>query len=143
MARNTIPIIPFRDVLLVAIQIELSDSVALALKDDVTRAIERHAARGLIIDLTGVDLLDSYISRVIRDLALMARLMGVSTVLSGMQAAVAMTMVEMGMDWKDIPTAMDLGSALDFLEAQRAADVAAGAMVVDDVDEDDDGIIAG
>ncbi|MBW2262030.1 MAG: STAS domain-containing protein [Deltaproteobacteria bacterium] len=101
--------------LIVSIQIALSDQLVMQLRDDITAEIERTSARGLVIDVSGIDVMDSYISRAIRDISLIARLMGVRTVISGMDALIAMTLVEMGMDLKEVHTHLNLESALDLL----------------------------
>jgi rsbT antagonist protein RsbS len=110
-----IPIIKLRDVLIVSIQVALSDRVVMQLKDDVTNRIEHTQARGLVIDVSGIDIMDSYISRTVRDIGLVARLMGVQTVISGLDPMIAMTLVEMGLELKGVKTALDLESALELL----------------------------
>jgi rsbT antagonist protein RsbS len=110
-----IPIIKLRDVLIVSIQVSLSDAVVMQLKDDITNKIEHSQARGLVIDVSGIDIMDSYISRTIRDIGLVARLMGVRTVISGLDPMIAMTLVEMGLELKGVQTALDLESALELL----------------------------
>jgi len=110
-----IPIIKLRDILIVSIQVALSDRVVTQLKDDITGRIERTQARGLVIDVSGIDIMDSYISRTIRDIGLVARLMGVQTVISGLDPMIAMTLVEMGLELKGVRTALDLEAALGLL----------------------------
>lgn len=111
-----IPIIKLHSNLIVSIQIALSDDLVLQLKDDITEAIDRTGARGLIIDVSGIDVMDSYISRALRDISLIARLMGVRTVISGMDPMIAMTLVEMGMDLRGVSTQLNLEAALDVLD---------------------------
>ena len=115
-----IPIIKLYDNLIVSIQVSLSDQLVMQLKEDVTDQIELTGAKGLIVDVSGIDVMDSYISRAIRDIGLMAQLMGVSTVISGMDPMIAMTLVEMGLDLKGVYSALNLESALELLERQRA-----------------------
>jgi len=115
-----IPIISLYGNLIVSIQVSLTDRLVEQLKSDVGTRIEEQGAEGLIIDLSGVDLLDSYLSRAIRDVALIARLMGVPTVLCGMDPAMAITLVEMGMDMMGVDTALNLEAALEQLQAQQA-----------------------
>ena len=91
METQRIPIVRLSGKLIVSIQTALSDTVVDRLQQDVAAACERGDARGLVVDLSGVDILDSYITRSIRDLAVMARLMGVETVVCGLRPAVAMT----------------------------------------------------
>src|SRR6185369_15163342 len=94
---HRIPLIRLFGNLIVPIQVSLSDSLVEQLRDDVTAAIEEGQVSGLIVDLSGVDMMDSYITRCIRDLALSARMMGVETVVCGMPRGVVITLVEMGL----------------------------------------------
>jgi rsbT antagonist protein RsbS len=110
-----IPLIRLYGNLIVSIQVSLTDSLVDTLSADVTRAIERGSISGLILDLSGVDLMDSYLTRCIRDLAITARLMGVSTVLCGLRRAVVVTLVEMGLDIPGVTTALNLERALEAL----------------------------
>jgi rsbT antagonist protein RsbS len=114
-----IPIIKLYDNLIVSIQVSLSDQLVIQLKEDVTDEIERTGARGLVVDVSGIDVMDSYISRAIRDIGLMAQLMGVHTVISGMDPMIAMTLVEMGLDLKGVYSALNLESALELMERKR------------------------
>jgi len=110
-----IPIIKLYENLIVSIQVALSDQLVMQIKDDITEEIERTGARGLVIDVSGIDVMDSYISRAIRDIGLMARLMGVRTVICGMDPMIAMTLVEMGLDLTGAQSALNLESALELL----------------------------
>jgi rsbT antagonist protein RsbS len=116
-----IPLIRLYGNLIVSIQVSLTDSMVDDLTADVTRAIERDPIQGLILDLSGVDLMDSYLTRCIRDLALTARLMGVTTILCGLRRAVVVTLVEMGLDIPGVTTALNLERALEAL-TRRAAE---------------------
>ncbi len=110
-----IPIIRLYGNMIVSIQTSLSDQVVKRLKEDVSGEIERTRPRGLIIDISGIDLMDSYISRAIRDICLIASIMGVKTVLSGMDKMIAITLVEMGMDMMSVRTALNLEEALEMI----------------------------
>lgn len=110
-----IPIIKLYDTVIVSIQVELSDHLVMQLKDDVSAAIERLGPRGLIIDVSGIDIMDSYISRMIRDIGQIAKLMGVDTVICGMDPNIAMTLVEMGMGFEGVATHMSMESAFEAL----------------------------
>ena len=110
-----IPIIKLYTSLIVSIQVSLSDQLVARLKQDITSEIDRTGALGLIIDVSGIDVMDSYISRSIRDIGLIAKLMGVRTVISGMDPMIAMTLVEMGMELTGVQTALNLESALEEL----------------------------
>jgi rsbT antagonist protein RsbS len=115
-----IPIIRLHGMLIVSIQTALSDMVVNQLKDDVTNEIQEVGARGLIIDVSGIDLMDSYISRAIRDIGLIARIMGVRAVICGLAPMIAVTLVEMGMDLKGVVGELNLDSALARLERDEA-----------------------
>jgi rsbT antagonist protein RsbS len=110
-----IPIINLYANLIVPIQGALGDKAMIQLTEDVTGRIEHEGARGLVIDVSGVELMDSFITRNIRDLALTARLMGVPTIVSGLQPAVAITLVEMGLEIHGLETALNLERALERL----------------------------
>ena len=123
-----IPIIKLYGNLVVPIQVALSDQLVARLKDDVSNEIEASSPWGLVIDVSGVDIMDSYITRTIRDIALIARLMGVRTVLSGMAPMIAMTLVEMGMELAGVATELNLELALERLRIEREeTGIAAGA----------------
>jgi rsbT antagonist protein RsbS len=117
-----IPIIKLYSNLIVSIQVALSDQLVSRLKQDITSEIDRTAARALIIDVSGIDVMDSYISRSIRDIGLIAKLMGVKTVISGMDPMIAMTLVEMGMELTGVQTALNLESALEELGCRLVMD---------------------
>lgn len=125
-----IPIIKLYGNLIVSIQVSLSDHLVMQLKDDITAAIDRTNCRGLIIDLSGIDLMDSYISRAIRDIGLVARLMGVDTVLSSMDPLIAMTLVEMDMDLAGVRSALNLESAIEMLVSQHEDDDGAAGVLI-------------
>jgi rsbT antagonist protein RsbS len=112
---NRIPIIKLYDNLIVSIQVALSDRLVMQIKDDITEEIDRTGAKGLIIDVSGIDVMDSYISRAIRDIGLIARLMGVRTVICGMDPMIAMTLVEMGLDLTGAQSALNLEAAIELL----------------------------
>jgi rsbT antagonist protein RsbS len=112
---HPIPLIRLFGNLIVPIQVSLSDSQVERLRDDVTLAIEQGRVSGLIVDLSGVDMMDSYITRCIRDLALSARLMGVDTVVCGIPRAVVITLVEMGLGIPGVASALNLDRALERL----------------------------
>lgn len=116
-----IPIIRLFGNLIVPIQVTLSDALVARLVSDVTGLIERQPVTGLIIDVSGVDLMDSHISRGIRDLAMMARLMGVDTVMCGLRPDVVTTLVEMGLDIPGVLSALNLERALELLLLRTVA----------------------
>src|SRR3954447_8557769 len=107
--------------LLVQLNPELTDSAVRHLRDLIGRTLEAQALRGVVLDLASVEAMDSYITRCIRDLALSARLMGVPTVVCGVQPAVADTLVDMGLSLGEVLTALDLDGALRLLRSRRPA----------------------
>ena len=123
-----IPIIKLYDSLIVSVQVSLSDRLVTQLKDDITHRIELTGTHSLIIDVSGVDIMDSYISRAIRDIGLIARLMGTQTVISGLDPMVAMTLVEMGMDLEGVRTALNLESALELTGHRLVTESTTGSL---------------
>jgi len=117
-----IPIIKLYDNLLVSVQVALSDQLVAQLKDDITLEIDRTDARGLVIDLSGIDVMDSYLSRSIRDIGLIAQLMGVNTVISGIEPMIAMTLVEMGLNLSGAESALNLEAAIEMLDRKKGTD---------------------
>ena len=120
-----IPIIKLYDTLIVTIQVELSDSLVNRLKDDIGNEIDRLGPRGLIIDVSGVEIIDSYISRAIRDIGLMSHLMGVEAVISGLDPNIAMTLTEMGMDLEGVKTYLHLEAAYEAIGRHAQASASA------------------
>lgn len=122
-----IPILRMGDFLLVSIQVEMHDNLALALQEDLTSAIERTGARGVLIDISALDMVDSFIGRIIGDTSSMSRLLDAQTVLVGMRPAVAITLVELGMSLTGVRTALTVERGMQMLrdglsEAQADAD---------------------
>ncbi len=122
-----IPIIKLHGKLIVSIQMALSDRLVMQLKDDITSRIERVKTTGLIIDVSGIDVMDSYISRALRDMGLIAKLMGVRTVISGLDPMIAMTLVEMGLDLKGVSSALNLETAIELLDRKPSKKRGKGA----------------
>jgi rsbT antagonist protein RsbS len=119
-----IPIISLYGNLIVPIQGAIGDKAMTQLSDDVARAIDGDAARGLIVDVSGIAVMDSFVTRNIRDLALTARLMGIPAILSGLQPAVAITLIEMGLDIHGLETTLNLERALERLLQLRSEEAA-------------------
>lgn len=110
-----IPIIKVGDTLLVSIQSDLQDQVATTMQNDLLSRIEQTSARGVIIDISVVDIVDSFLGRVLADTASMARLMNAVVVVVGIQPSVAITLIELGLELKQIPTALNVESGLRLL----------------------------
>lgn len=136
---GTIPIIRLYEDLIVVLQGRLTDRRVDQLKHEIPQAIDRHDARGVVINLAGVDVLDSYISRTIYDVAVGARMMGVETVVCGINGLMAMTLAEMGMGMGAVPTTLNLERALELLASKRAArEVASANDTATDLDDEMD-----
>ena len=103
-----IPILKMGEFLLVTIQIDMHDQLALQLQDDLTRAIEKKGAKGVLIDISALEMVDSFIGRMIADISGMARILDAKTVLVGMQPAVAITLVELGLSLPGVATALNV-----------------------------------
>src|SRR5580693_8669120 len=107
------------DVLLTTVHVELRDAIAEAFQADVLATIEKGAIRGLVIDISGLDMVDTYVARILAETGRMARLMGTETVLCGMRPEVAATLVRMGYPMDGVRAALDLDEGLAMLQALR------------------------
>lgn len=113
-----IPILKLYDYLLITIQVELDDQAAMDFQDDLLRKIHETGAKGAVIDLSSVDIIDSYIAKILGDVVNMANLQGTKVVLTGMQPAVAITLIDLGIKLKGVPTALDLEKGLQKLQQE-------------------------
>ena len=120
-----IPILKMGDLLLVSIQVDMHDQLALALQDDLTDKIAKTGAHGVLIDISAVEMVDSFIGRMIANIAGMARILDARTVLVGMQPAVAITLVELGLTLPGVRTALDVERGMALLRGvgRRASNV--------------------
>jgi rsbT antagonist protein RsbS len=121
---DRIPILQLGNCLLVSIQVDMHDRLALTLQDDLANMIVDRGARGVLIDISVLDMVDSFIGRILGNIAAIARLLDAQTVIVGMRPAVAITLVELGVTWEHIRSALnvELGMALlqtDHLVTQR------------------------
>ena len=107
-----IPILKVGRCLLVSIQIDMHDKLALALQDDLTQKLVETRARGVLIDISALDLVDSFIGRMLSNIAAMARVLDAQTVVVGMRPQVAITLVELGLTLTGIQTALDVDRGL-------------------------------
>jgi rsbT antagonist protein RsbS len=112
-----IPILKMQEFLLVTIQVDMHDNLALRLQDDLTERIVKTRARGVLIDISGLDIVDSFIGRMLGNIAAMSRVLDAATVVVGMQPAVAITLVELGLQLQGIHTALNIEQGMDFLRA--------------------------
>ena len=111
-SHGSIPILRIGSTLLASIQVELRDTVADAFQEDILETIGKTGATGLVIDITGLDMVDSYVARVLANTGRMATLMGTDTVVVGMRPAVAATLVRMGFRMEGVRTALDVDAGL-------------------------------
>ncbi|MFC4728996.1 STAS domain-containing protein [Coralloluteibacterium thermophilus] len=119
---DRIPILRMGDVLLVTIQVELHDDIALALQDDLAARISQTGARGVLIDISALELVDSFIGRTIATISGIAAIMDARTVVVGMQPAVAITLVELGLSLPNVLTALDVERGMRLLGITRSVD---------------------
>lgn len=110
-----IPILRMGDLLLVTIQVDMHDRLAMTLQDDLTRAIAENGSRGVLIDISSLEIVDSFIGRMLANVAAMARVLDAETVLVGMQPAVAITLVELGMLLPGVRTALNVETGMETL----------------------------
>ena len=111
-----IPILKMGRFLLVTIQVDMHDRLALTLQDDLTSQIVKHKARGVLIDISTLEMVDSFIGRMLGSIAAMARLLDAETVVVGMQPSVAITLVELGLSMQGIRTALDVEKGMTALK---------------------------
>ena len=111
-----VPILKQGDYLIASIQAELTDSQVLRFQDNLLRQVTEQRSRGIIIDVTAMDVVDSFASRSLRNISQAARLRGAETVIVGIQPEVAFAMVQLGLTLEDVHTALDLEEALHYLD---------------------------
>jgi rsbT antagonist protein RsbS len=112
---DRIPIIKMGEFLLVSIQVDMHDRLAMTLQDDLTTSVVKNRARGVLIDISSLEIVDSFIGRMLGNIAAMSRVLDAETVVVGMRPAVAITLVELGMSLPGVRTALTLERAMDML----------------------------
>lgn len=115
-----IPILKMGDFLLVTIQVDMHDRLAMTLQDDLTGAIVKHRAHGVLIDISSLEIVDSFIGRMLNNIAAMAHILDAETVVVGMQPAVAITLVELGLTLSNIRTALNVEKGMALLRKALA-----------------------
>jgi rsbT antagonist protein RsbS len=129
---DRIPILKMGPVLLVSIQVDMHDQLALTLQDDLTDRIVKTHARGVLIDISSLEVVDSFIGRMLGNIAAMSRVLDAETVVVGMRPAVAITLVELGMSLSGVRTALNVERAMEMLQAASANGHAATGEGTDD-----------
>lgn len=112
-----IPILQMGEFLLVTIQVDMHDRLALTLQEDLTEKIVKSGAKGVLIDISALEIVDSFIGRMLAGIAGMARILDAETVLVGMQPAVAITLVELGLSLRGIRTALNVDRGMHLLQS--------------------------
>jgi rsbT antagonist protein RsbS len=119
---DRIPILRMGDFLLVTIQVDMHDRLAMTLQDDLTSRIETTGAKGVLIDISALEMVDSFIGRMIANISGMSRILDARTVLVGMQPAVAITLVELGLSLEGVQTALDVDRGMRALRKALAGE---------------------
>lgn len=117
---DRIPILRVGNLLLVTIQVDMHDRLALTLQDDLTTMISNTGARGVLIDISALDVVDSFIGRMLANIAQMSRVLDAQTVVTGMRPAVAITLVELGMSLEGVRTALNVERGMELLRQSLA-----------------------
>jgi rsbT antagonist protein RsbS len=126
-----IPILKVGRVLVVPVQVDMDDQTVLGLQERILSELERTGARGVLIDISLLEMVDSFIGRMLSDIASMARIMDARTVVVGIQPAVAITLVELGLELRGVDTVLNVDEGIKLLRDEFGAD--------EDGDEEDDG----
>ncbi|KJS00218.1 MAG: anti-sigma factor antagonist [Peptococcaceae bacterium BRH_c4a] len=113
---DKVPILKMGDTLILAIQVELHDKMAIRLQEDILKEIHDTGARGLVIDVSALEVVDSFMGRVLSDTASMAGIMGVETALVGIRPEIAITLQEMGLELKGVHFALNLEKGMELLQ---------------------------
>lgn len=113
-----IPILKLGNVLLVTIQVDLHDKIAMDLQDDLTSRISKTGAKGVLIDISALEMVDSFIGRMIANISNMSSILDAQTVVVGMQPAVAITLVELGLALRGVKTALNVDKGMAYLRSK-------------------------
>jgi rsbT antagonist protein RsbS len=119
---ESIPILKIGDILLVSIQFDLSDEMALQLQENLSERIVNASARGVIIDISALEIVDSFVGRMLATIASMSKILDAQTVVVGMRPAVAITLTELGLSLGGVRTALDAEKAFEILRRASQAD---------------------
>ena len=114
---DRIPILRMGDCLLVTIQVDMHDRLALTLQDDLTSKIHASGAKGVLIDISALEIVDSFMGRMIANISAMASILDARTIVVGMRPAVAITLVELGLELPGVQTALDVERGMQLLRS--------------------------
>ena len=118
---DSIPVLTLGDVLLVSIQVDLEDQLAVRLQEDLSDKIVTTGAHGVIIDISALDIVDSFVGRMLATIAAVSRVLDAETILVGMRPAVAITLVELGLSLNGVKTALDVDRGMTLIRPQLIA----------------------
>jgi len=113
---DRIPILKMGDFLLVTVQVDLYDRLAVGLESDLVNMINKHNARGVLIDISAVSIVDSFMGRILGNIAQMSKILDAHTVVVGMQPAVAITLIELGLPMTGVHTALNVEKGMELLK---------------------------
>ncbi len=130
-----IPILKMSNFLLVTIQVDMHDRLALTLQDDLTNRITQTGAKGVLLDISALDIVDSFIGRMLANISSMSRVLDAHTVVVGMQPAVAITLVELGLTLPGIRTALNVEKGMELLRASVGTPFSEAASADDRTEE--------
>jgi len=116
MISEHIPVLKIHDLLLVTIQTELYDKIAIRLKEDIVNLLEKYNSKGILLDISGLDIVDSFMGRMINEIAAIAKLMGTETVVVGMRPAVAITLVDLGLEMDNVYFALNVEKGFEIFK---------------------------
>ncbi len=119
---DRIPILRMGEFLLVTIQVDMHDQLALTLQEDLMEKISKTSAKGVLIDISALDMVDSFIGRMIANISSMSAILGASTVVVGMQPAVAITLVELGLTLQGVKCALNVDRGMQYLRKSLLAE---------------------
>lgn len=120
---DRIPILRMGDTLLVTIQVDMQDQTALMLQDDLSNQIAKTGASGVMIDISALEIVDSFVGRMLTSISGIARILSATTVVVGMQPAVAITLVELGLSLEGVRTALNVERGMELLQRSRQENV--------------------
>ena len=114
-----VPILKIGNTLIISLQVELHDKIVLKVQEDILQKVYENSAKGLIIDMSAIEVIDSFMGKILSDTAAMARIMGAETVLVGIQPEIAMTLQELGLKLKGVHTTLNLEEGMKLLQNMR------------------------